>query len=51
MRGINSVLRGGAVNPKPYFIPAKSFQLCDGGECVECEGLLPACLPAFLFYS
>ena len=41
MRGINSV-RGGAVNPKPYFILAKSFQLCDGAA----GGLLPSSLPS-----
>ena len=41
MSGINSV-RGGAVNPKPYFILAKSFQLCDGAA----GGLLPSSLPS-----
>ena len=35
-------MRGGAVNPKPYFILAKSFQLCDGAA----GGLLPSSLPS-----
>ena len=46
MRGINSV-RGGAVNPKPYFILAKSFQLCDGAA----GGLLPSFHPPLFMMS